>query len=485
MKIVIYTFNHSRLRAQVGDYHIDKAYSSIEKGDIREGWYYAQVGVARSPGNIRGRLLLADLYVLSRQPDKAAEIYLKGIPYAENDLNYVRDVVTFLLKHSYDLKLTNLAERMLPANPADAEDIDKMVALAGARANLMLGDINETSKLINLFGLDEAVEGRILRAEIIEKSGHIDAARKYLEKELYRISGQDTAPLYVKLIEICKQLGDRSGALRYASLYTVAYPMKFKPRLYLIDQLSEANEHEKRTTIIEQTINSFKHEPESLLSLASYAAEEGDLPLCRKVYDTAIESNLLMAYFSLLLIEAHAVAGEFEKALSYCEELSSEAPTWLDKHEFVFDSLLALCHRGLGNTDLAWLNINKSLAHENVSYDSLLATGRRFKNLEWLEEAREFFAEAFQRDPGKSNALVNLIDIDLTLGNSFELTQNLTRVLEIRQPGNDLLFRALEDLSSDRFIFAQNRLSLLQNIQAKIEDHSTLPAAEKDLVSTL
>lgn len=76
----------------MGDFQIRQSEDFIENGDIRTAYFYLRSGVVRSPGNLEGRLMLAEFYDgLFMSPEKALKTLHDGLPYAleRNDVKYI------------------------------------------------------------------------------------------------------------------------------------------------------------------------------------------------------------------------------------------------------------------------------------------------------------------------------------------------------------------------------------------------------------
>lgn len=82
------------LKKKRGDTAVATAFAKFEERDYVEGFHNLRVGLARSQGNARGRIMLARLYAGS-DPAQALTTLENGLKHSPNDLNLLRALFTY------------------------------------------------------------------------------------------------------------------------------------------------------------------------------------------------------------------------------------------------------------------------------------------------------------------------------------------------------------------------------------------------------
>ena len=88
LDMIAYPVNRGSVRVQQGNYQIAKAKESLERNDYRRAFKILREGVARSPDNVEGRQLLAEIYSGWR-PDLAIEIVVAGLENGIRDDEFI------------------------------------------------------------------------------------------------------------------------------------------------------------------------------------------------------------------------------------------------------------------------------------------------------------------------------------------------------------------------------------------------------------
>ena len=124
-------------RATQGDHYIAQAEQFVAKNDYISAFTKLRAGVAKSPGNSHGRILLAQFYTANRRPDLAQDILLGGIARLQHDPVYLRDVLRFLLDFKEDAKLLAVARELLRSDTISTEE-KRPVAFFAALAGMVV-----------------------------------------------------------------------------------------------------------------------------------------------------------------------------------------------------------------------------------------------------------------------------------------------------------------------------------------------------------
>lgn len=458
-------------RKEMGDFHIRKGLDEIREGNFRDALRLLRIGVARSPGNLEGRNVLAEFYELAiKRPDMATELMLQGMNHGgAKDLDYLKRTLRVLLRHQMDEQIQELANKYLPNEP-ELTDINRTLAFGAANANYLRGNYDRADDYLNAYGLIESLEGLLLSAQISWDRGNKNAAINKMERSLNRFPNSE--PLLMQLSRYHRELGDIDQARRYAILRNVADPLSAGPRLELLYIYNTSGDLEREQRETQRMLQQFRNDEKALQALAQFAANTGNIQLTRRTYEEALENEFAIDAFALLLIEAHLASEDYHGALNFAEELLKERPEWLTRRWAIFSSLRAVASYAVRRPDLGEIYLQAFIDEAANEPQTYLAVARRFNKIDRDEQARKILMAAFQRTPSNQQVLSELIRVELQLGNTENLNRLLNRLLQMRRPQMDLLADAYRKLGSDRFIFTPNRDTLLLQLGAILRENS-------------
>ena len=115
-EMLAFPINRATVRVNQGNYQIEQGQLALEREDYRRALGLLRDGVARSPSNIMGRQLLAQIYAGWR-PELAVDIMVEGAEFGFTDKNYTQLLCMLLLNRKEDLTLLELSEALLSQNP--------------------------------------------------------------------------------------------------------------------------------------------------------------------------------------------------------------------------------------------------------------------------------------------------------------------------------------------------------------------------------
>jgi Tfp pilus assembly protein PilF len=462
-------------RVEIGNYHIEKGLSEINKGNYRDALRLLRLGVARAPANLEGQRVLAEFYEIAlKRHDIAADQLLQGLEQGGmDDLDYLKQTLRVLLRYQMDEAIQNLADKHLPAEP-ELTDVNRTLAFGAANANYLRGNYDRADDYLISYNLLESLEGLLLSSQISWDRGNKIAAITKMEESLRRFPNSEA--LLMQLSRYHRELGQIDEARRYAILRNVSAPLSAAPRLELLYIYNKSGDEERELRETQRMLQQFRDDEPALQALANFAADTGNIDLARRTYEEALENEFSIDAFALLLIEAHLVDKDYQGALQFSEELLKERPDWLTPRWGIFNSLRAVASYGVNRPDLGEIYLQDFINEDNNQPQTYLAVARRFTNIDRHQQARRVLMVAYQKAPTNQKILSELIRTELVLGNTENLNRLLSRLLQMRRPQMDLLVEAYRKLGSDRFIFTPDRESLLLQLSALLRENSqTLP----------
>ncbi|MGH9649988.1 MAG: tetratricopeptide repeat protein, partial [Terriglobales bacterium] len=420
-------------------------------------------GVARSPANATGRVLLARIFAGNRRLDLAQETLLAGLPRLRNDIRYLHQVLDFLLRQGEDRQLVQLAQNLLRSNHLPSQSTT-LLAQYDAMAAYYRGHFDQAEDFITRFHLHETATGIVLQAKL-------DWERGLPELALIRlIAGQvrfpDDEP-------ICSQLGQfylESGRLADHETITIRLlalnPLSPEPRLAFLAHCVRRRDEPRLAREVQLYLRHFSSQPAALLQLAEFAANTGRVSLARRIHEISIQQRHRGDGPALLLAEALLVDHQNQAALDQLDafEQASSRPADLP----VVAGLRAVALHGLGRWDEAHLQLDYLLAQKNLRAENLLAVARRLAALDARDQARGLLTRAVSIDPRNQAALVQLIRLEIADDAASELTVHLPRLLEMRRPSREVLQSAAATLGSDRHLLLRGQAPLLETLRVQL-----------------
>ncbi len=458
-----------------GDFYIEQAKEEIADQNWVQAIHHLRVGVAASPSNTEGRLVLSQFFTIIGRIELAQRTLVEGLPYARDDTEYLKSLFGFLLQYQEDDEVRRIATELLPATPT-VTPRNQLIALAAATANFYRGAYDAAEKLIADYSILQTKDGRMLSARIGWERGNREQALAQLKR--YTTEFPEDEEFYNQLAAYNRELGDFAAVAKFAFLRELANPRSASARIDLIQAYRNNNNTDQVRRAVDEFVADFARDVAALTLLANAGTENGDPALARRIYDHLKGRQLETDAAGLMVMEAHVVAGEFRAALDFALELSQTRPEWMQKFLGVVNGLQAVAYFGLGQREDGELFLSHFMSQPNLRAEHFTAIANRLVAIGAKEPARKVLAHAVETNLRNQAALTRLIDLDLDRPPSAELAANLKRLLAMRRPAPDVLQKARHRLGSDRFLFVAGRDELLAAVQEAI-DHSPAPVVSR------
>jgi hypothetical protein len=461
-------------RKEMGDYHVKKGLELLEDEKYSDALRLLRLGVTRSPGNLEGIKVLAVFYEKwIKRPDIAAAILIKGLTAGNgiDDEDYLKVTLSNLHYNQMDKAIQTIAEEHLPT-VVEFTKRNKILAYSSAKSHTLRGNFDRADELIRSYELMDDLDGLLLSAEISWARGNKLSAISKLEVSIEKFSNAET--LLMALCKYNREMEKYDEARRYAILRNASAPLSVGPKielLYIYKQSGDLDREEKETLRI---LKQFRGDRKALIALANFSADTGNIDLARRTYEEALENELKIDPFALLLIEAHLVATDYKGALSFAEELLNERPDWLEEHWATFCSLRSVASFGNNRSDLGEIYLQEFLSSSSKNYhpERSLAVANRFRVIDCHQQARTVLLAAYKESINHQKVLSELISVELEIGNTENLNTLLKQLLTMRRPEAKLIAQAYKKLGSDRFIFTPNRENLLIELNAELRERA-------------
>ena len=451
-------------RVARGDQHVAAAQRFVIEGKFREALLFARTGVAQSPANREGRLLLVDLFVGLDRLGFARQTLLEGLRHHEADAHYLRRVCTFLLHQQEDDAVIALAEQRLPRLPVTSEAA-RVVALAAASAAYFRGNYDQAEdSLRRVPALAGSPDGRLLAAKIENDRGYAELALLQLRQLASELP--DDPEIHRALVHHLRQQTLNDEARRACLAFQIGHPNRPGPRLELLYAYQDLGDATQVNREADAFLRDFGRDAGAVLALGEFAANAGVRPLVRRVTQHAAARGFAPEPFAFLAIEAAIVAGDHAGALAMSRVALARNADWSGRYLPLFDSLQAIAHVGAGDPQTARPLLLQFLAQRNLRADNLLAVANRFASLNATELGWQTLQRANEIDPRNQAVLARLIEFDLLLNRVDDLSAHVQRYLQMRRPSPAILRVARQKMGSDLFLLGSDNLVAVQGIEA-------------------
>lgn len=456
-------FNMQEHREKIGNYNIDKAKKLLEEKNWREAFMNLAQGVSRSPENIEGRQMLAEFYLaLWGRPDIAIKTLESGLLYAKDNTKFIRFYIRLLLDQNEDRKLVTVAEKLLKSGNIENKEVEVYLAMALSSVLSMHGNYTLSKDYLVKYGLDKTLPGILRLSKNEWEQGNQEEAIKVISDNFHLV--QNKEPIYALLINYYNSMGDYEKARQYSVLRAAENPFSIDQQLDYLRLLKKSGDLEVVKEKVNTLFENYKSDNKSLLNIANYAADTGDIDLMRKIYDVSILNNFPIAPYCLLLLETMITNGKYKDATTFAENIIKEKPMWIKKFEDVFACLRAISYYATGNYNMADILIQDVLKRGVASPKVLIATARRLDGLNDTKFACKLLEQAVDRFPKHQLALTRLIQMEMKMGNSTNIDKHIFKLLQMRRPPRQLVESAKKDMASDRFIFVKDREKIMNEI---------------------
>ena len=469
--MILLPFKYSEHKTEMGNRHIERGLEAVKQQNFNDGIRLLRLGLIRSPRNLDGLVTLAEIYEFGLiRKDIAVEMYLEGFDYGGiNNSKFCVAALKSLLSNKMDAEIMAIADEWLPEEFKKGDNANlQTLAFAAATSSFYRGKFDKTEDYINTFLLNETVDGIVLSAKVSWDRGNRFSAIKKLETALYKFPNSDQ--IYSEISYYYREIDDFDNARRYAQLRKIKSPSDPDPIIELIYLYDKYDIEDKVIEYSKQIIKNFSDNEVAIYQLANFAASTGKINIAQFCYELALEKDYELENFALSLVETHISNKDFTGAINFSEELLLENPQWLKVHWSIFSSLRALASYGLNRPDLGEIYLEEFLSEPKITTNTLVSVAKRFSTNQMYLQAQRILDFAYSNDENNQRVLNSLIEVNLKLGMTQNLGDQIKKLLQTRRPDKELLKEAYNRLGSDLFIFTQNRSSILMELGAILRE---------------
>lgn len=469
--VLLYPLKKDEIKQKHGNFNIEQAFAAVESGDIQQAYNLTRSGLARAPDNLEGRKLLIRFFQQLDYQSSTRQLFEGGVEYADDDIEFYRMYGQFLSAQRDDAALLELCNDVMSRVEADS-NLAKIMALFACQAASNLGKFELIPGFFETYKLENNLEAAITAARVLHQFGQHADAIAYLKNFIAVFKDEEIGLARQQLIELYLDQELYSEAIGASLSYSLKRPLDHRPRVLLVRAYHAAGREELAKKEALGILRQFRTDFAALTDLGLFARKTGNVDLARRLYEIALESDLEIPRFGLLFLEAYLASKDYKTTLELCEELKSEAPVWLRIYAAEFAVIQSVAHLGMGNQQLGAIYLQEFLNSQNVRQPVMLAVAETLTKTGQDESALLVLETAYEREELNEVALAKLVELQLNLGDSSDLTQRVAKLTQLRRADYDIFKRIQNELSGDRFIFAENRQEVaddLVNVLSELE----------------
>jgi len=368
-----------------------------------------------------------------------------------------------------DSRVINTAKKYLPnknLSPVIREDLK----LAEAQANFFRGNYNEASKLIRDYTLETNPEGFLLRCQLMYELGEKNEAIKLLNTAIKNYPG------VMRLLEIkarwLKDMGNLKEARDCLDLIIISNPENYSPYIQSLHLMTGPENVEKRSIEIEKIIKKYAKSEQAMLELAQYANDNFDAKLTARLL-TLAEQNRFPSRTKFALTHAECLinANRPHEAILLIDELLSqiEREQWLADTKIALDALKCIAYFGDDQPEIGLINLTRLLENRRIPPQLLIATGKKLISAKRFVEANNMLIQAHLMNENNQPLLLQIVKLKIEHPEiATDVEVYIRRLMDTRRPPRDVLISALNCVSSDTYLFSNNREKLQLDIEKMI-----------------
>ncbi|MCF7688111.1 MAG: hypothetical protein K9M98_05445 [Cephaloticoccus sp.] len=436
--IALFPLRHRHYRETLSTHYQALAQKQLEAGEWSKALVSLRLAIANNAKNLPARQQLADIYRQIQRPDFAIDLLEAGLKEGATDISYLRDLFKLLQSANRNERIITLGSQFLPATP-DADQTHQEIVYQIVRAELRLKQTEKAKLLLQVWKLDNTLDGQLLLADLENADGFPDLAVMRLEN-LARTHPKSEM-IGLRLVSLYKEMDRLADARRVAIERMIKFPGSPGAHVDLISLLYDSGDMPAFDREAMSFVTRFARDNRALVLLASAAMRLHEPWLARLVRDKAPknEAGHVSSVFQVIVMHAECLAGHYQLAIDENQVLAGY-PNLSPTDQAAGIVIQAWANYGLGKTTDGETALNQFLTlSTNVlnQHGALLA--RELDLLDKKAESRRVLLALVERNPGNPNYLTKLVNYDLELQHWEEVTSRLPSLLALDPPPLELL----------------------------------------------
>ncbi len=442
---VAFPWNWSRIRPKWGDYFIEKGLRHREAGEWDQAFYFTRLGVAKSPGNLEGRLAMADMLFQANEVVRAVQALEGGLEYASRNEAFWEKMIRYLEYYQADRVIIRILEKGLEENLVPDS------GLATARSALANAYYHQAdyAMAVEVIGRAPSISNRVLRSRIHYDQGLEDLA--LAELEALRATYPNHREVVTSLTRLYRQSGEGDKAVKLARQTYLGNPYSVETAVNYFGALGPEAKPEIERFL--ERVPEIYRDQGSFYELLNYLAEAGEPDLQSLLMDRAEPSTAQSPLMWFLVLEASINGGRHEAARAMLAQPPKTVNLRISLHHILFHSLSLTNAYALGVDDEGDVALKELFSAGHIRPSALLRIGQKLLDIGRPDRARDITGFLLKQNPGNQPALACQIQVDLMLGDTQAVLSRSKGMVDRKTLPFKLKREIVRHLASDEKIF--------------------------------
>ncbi len=278
-------------------------------------------GLARYPGDLEARITLAQFHAMANQRAQAIKVLEEGLGAAAYPgRRYVEALVTAAAAADDHARIVEVTGRLLaPTAPAGAQGDERWLRERRFAALLALGRHEDALKLGEQAGAtDLGLEQQVIALLEMKRSDRALALLARAEAG----GGMDAAVVARLKVRVHRESGRLEEMAAALAELRALNPADPAPLVYAVVQRAMAGQAQEAAAALQDFVFRFGGTLENLVLLAEPLAEVRAVALLELALAAARERGYPLARFQSLLLQAHAMRGDWTAAAQVLAEIA-------------------------------------------------------------------------------------------------------------------------------------------------------------------
>lgn len=435
--------------AKIGQHFFDVALAARKGNRNDDALAAVQIALKCAPANAEARLLFASLI----EPTAALQTLHYGIQFLDLHTEIAPAYFNRYFGALADLQQDRIAAKQALAmldgktddgKPALPPAVRTAVANHAAMALFWIGEYAAALKIIEDEKIDSTQQGLILKSRCLFDLRRSREAIALLGSKVNEFPATKRDIILSQLAHFYQYLGDLDAALEATNRRIQENPTAPQPylhRLYLLDKLGKKDAFDEELDAVFKT---FSAQQSALISLANYAAENGNPAIAETCAALALEKKFPPNIFVAAMIEAFVTAEQPEQAVEMYQKVSKSSPKMLEGVESATMAILSAAYtlaaekagddtetreRFAGHADLL---LGQFLADSALSPENYISVCALFERVGQAEAALKIAQTGLTAFPWHAQLRANVVSLRIRLNQVAGTRKQTPLTKEIR-----------------------------------------------------
>lgn len=429
-------------------------------------------GLFQDASHPDGRIFYSYVLFLQRRPRAALEFLRDGMNLnAKATLShaeYVRFFARQCFKHFEDELLIETANTFSGHSEISEENRFLLCSFA-AQSEIALGRFKSAEARLEKVPLAGTSSAAFLKAHIARERGNKREAIAILQSLKTRLPNLD--------LDIARDLGEIGEKERAIALLTKASLVareQASTLVQIIDELAKINlpgAARLKEALEKDFFNRFKTDPEALRAFCVFAAKRDEIAIvvrCRNQAENRVFPNF--PDFILMYVETLLRSGKIPEACRELDRISKENALWIKENDPILTGLNAVAFYANGERELGEIFLDKVQRDTRLSVTQIIAISRAFRACGNMRIASEVLTTRFEIEPHNPILLHEILEVAIADADSETFAHYAPKLINMRRPQRERLFRFLKFARSDRFFFSSEQDGICRFLQDLLDE---------------